>query len=921
MKNFSLVSGFFMALSTVFLKNIFRILGIAAFIIIIGFSMAACGGGGGGGNEGPVSLNVDEWKDGELNDTTPQAQYKFTVEWAKSYYLWWNDKGEGDGFKKGDIKVSAQFSDGTEVAFGVKNEDNGWNNPEIIMISSMDPSGAGKSKTVIITVEPKAGKSDYGTYSIAYTTGITPKRPPSIAVLPANPPSLAENTWKSGTIAGSAATDWEWYTLSVIKDTEYNFWWDEKIVNGSGMFTGDIAVTGYYSDGKEAFAETNTAWATANKFTPEKNGTLYLRVKLNIPNSGSPNPGTYAIAYSSTSAAKPAINLDNTIEAVQLAENTWKYGTITGANDVDWYKVSVTGGTAYWFWWSESDNNIIHTADIVVTGYKNDQTVVITQTDEAWTNAKTYTPAENGALYIGVKLYNNAAKPGTYGIVYGTSSARPPMDLSAIITNATPLEESVWKNGEITADGVQWYSMQVTSGSAYRLWGNDSNSGDSTKTGRIYVYGFYNDGNTVFNRTASSFTSVISSFTPSANNTVYIKVTPYSNTSAGSYAIVCGSNYTTRPPNVQNPIALTERQWKNGEITASAKAVWYSFEASAGKYYLWWDENGGSNTGSGTKTADVKVSAYAGKDLFTGENTAWTTPEEITLTAAGTVYVLVEQYTGTGSNLTGTFGIVYSSSNNRPIDFQSISPSPTPLTLNTWKDGYIATASAVDWYSLSVTGGTTYYLWWNEKSSAGIHSADIKVSGYYNDNSTLPFDADSDTGWDASKSFTPAANGTLYISVKLKDYNSFGTYGIVVSNSGTRPVIDLSTIGAKAITSGTWENGEITTQKNVVWYSFTPDYANWLFLWLDASSTPSSGTKTGDVIVSACRKDGSLYKGNSDINLAGVDNAWNTPQKLNFNNVNDKVVYLKVEPKKSTGGNGTFRVLILNTTSSNPTRP
>jgi hypothetical protein len=895
------------------MKNTFKLFGIAALTVIIGFTMAACddggGGGGGGGNSGPISLSADQWKDGELTSKTPQVQYKFSIKWSEVYYLWWNDSGQGDGFKTGNIKVSAKFSDGTDIfPDNISGVNNGWNSPQTITFFSMSPSDANKSKTVIITVEPY--EDSFGTYSIAYTTGYTPARPPSTVVLPNNPTPLAENTWKNGTIAGSTAKDWDWYTLSVIKDTTYNFWWDERSTFGSGMFTGDITVTAYYSDGKEAFPETNTAWTSANSLIPDKNGTLYLMVKLNISASGSVNPGTYAIAYSSTSATKPAINLDNTVDAVQLEENTWKYGTIADISDTNWYKVSVTKDTTYQFWWSDSAHNI-HTGDIAVTGYKNDQTVVIAQTDEAWTTAKTYTPAEDGTLYISVKPY--LSSPGTYGIVYSTSAARPAMKLNEIINNAVPLEESTWKDGEITSDGVQWYSMQVSAGT-YRLWGNDSNAGDSTKTGRVYMSGFYSDGSSVFSRTSSSWTSPISSFTTSVDNTVYIKVTPYSSTSAGTYAIVCGSNYTTRPPNVQNPTALTERQWKNGEITASAKAVWYSFEASAETYYLWWDDNGGSNTGTGTKTANVKVSAYAGKDLFTGADTAWTESKEITVTAAGTVYILVEPYTASGSNTTGTFGIVYSSSSNRPIDFQSISPSPTALALNTWKHGYIATTAITDWYSLSVTSGTTYYLWWNEKSSAGVHSADIRVSGYYSDNSTLPFAAETDIAWDTSKSFTPAVSGTLYISVKLKNYNSLGTYGIVCGTSSTRPAMDLSTIGAKAITSGTWENGNLTAQNNVVWYSYTiPQYSNYLFIWWNDSGQGGGG-KTGDVIVSACRSDGTAYKGNSDVNIAGIDNGWSTPQRINYNNITDTMVYLKVEPKNA-GGTGTFGIVILNTTS------
>jgi hypothetical protein len=424
------------------------------------------------------------------------------------------------------------------------------------------------------------------------------------------------------------------------------------------------------------------------------------------------------------------------------------------------------------------------------------------------------------------------------------------------------------------------------------------------------VSGFYNDGKAAFNTTSSSYTT---SFTPTASDTVYIKVTPYSNTSAGTYAVVYSTTFTTRPPVIQDPTPLTERQWKNGEITASAKAVWYSFPVSAGTYYLWWDD--ASAPYSGTRTVNVKVSAYADTSLFTSEDNAWNTPKTITVTTAGTVYVLVEpEYAAA----TGTFGIAYSTLSNKPIDFQSI--SPTALNADTWKHGFAVGADTVNWYSLSVTSGTTYYLWWDEKSNAGIHSADITVSGYYSDNSPA-FTAETDTAWATPISFTPDANLTLYISVKLKNYSSFGTYGIVYSTTNTRPAIDLGTIGAEELTSGTWENGELTAQNNVLWYSFQiPEYSGYLFVWWDDSGTPKSGSKTADIKVSAYRGDGTVYKGNADNDFIGIDNAWSTQQRV-YNTLSDTMVYFKVEPKSSTDSTGTFGIVYLNSSTATPSRP
>jgi hypothetical protein len=1044
------------------MKSTLRILGITALAVMIGFSMTACPNGGGGSSSGgddpggdggdgkPIPLTAGQWKHGELKATTTEVQYSFSVQAGKSYGLWWNDSGEGDGFKTGNIKVSAKWSDETELSPKVSGEDKGWTKYQKITSDT--------TKTVIITVEPLNDDS-FGTYSIAYDIGndlhgagvlITYDRPDSTwDKPPANPTPLTENTWKNGTIDSSAIADWGWYTLSVTKDTKYNFWWDEKVngSNGSGMFTGTIGITAYYSDGKTsspAFSETDTAWTSAKSFTPDKNDTVYIRVRLYNSNffDDTTYPGSYAIVYSTTATTRPAINLDSIIEAVQLVENIWKHGTITNSADTDWYKVSVTSGTTYNFWLSDSANNNIHTGDIVVTVYKNDQTVVIPEADSAWNSSKTYTPTEDGTLYINVKLNTRySTTPGTYGIVYSTSETRPAMDLSKVeFITAKPLTEDTWENGEITSDTVQWYSMQVTSGSTYRLWTNEAGSGSSgniTKTGSIYVRGFYSDGSSAFTRDRGKWSYAIS-FTPSANDTVYIMVTPYSDTSAGTfgiaytttnnrpvvnfdadaasavtlnvnqwtngqinatsdtdwykvtvesgktyriyfndsadgdrtktgnvsvyayysdwkdidnradgwdyplnsftptangtiyirvvpysssgttigtYAIVCTTS-SSRPLDTQgiSATALTEKEWKDGALTETSRNVYYSFDASAGTtYYLWWDNvSQGGGTG---KTASVYVSAYDGSDgvtLLNRTESGYTTAKPLTVTSAGKVYILVEPR---NTNGTGTFGLVYSTANTRPINTQGI--NATALSADTWKYGQIAQQYAMNWYTLSVTSGTTYRFWVSERDNSGFYEYDVAVTGYYSDGSSAF--AETNNAWTTPVSFVPTANGTLYINVKATSYSD-ATYSIVYSTSSARPTItdnhvnEVINATPATLTANQWQNDEITSQNRVFWYSFTVS-AGTYYLWADGGSSGGSGSMTGEIKVIAYNSDGVSY-------FNTIYNAWNTSQTITVNSSNLGVgkVYLKVEAfySSSNSGNGPFRVAY-NTADTRPT--
>jgi hypothetical protein len=993
------------------MKKIFKILGITVIMALISFSMTACddggGGGGGGGGNGPIPLIDGQWKHGELTDKTSQIQYSFSVKCNIACYLWWNDSDQGDDFKTGDIIVSAKFSDGTDVApSDVDKVDKGWNDYTLIAFYSTNPSDLNKTKTVIITVEPK-DENSFGTYSIVYATssitGDTPRPPSTWASPPASAIPLVENKWKSGTIADSSIVEWDWYTLSVTSGTTYQFWWDESRTDG--IFSGNITVTGYYSDGQEAFAETDAGWDNYKSFTPNKSGTVYIRVRLHSSNFGTTYPGTYSIAYS-TSTAKPAMELEGNITAVELTADTWKHGTIASTAYTDWYKVSVTSGTTYRFWLSDKDNDSIHTGNIVVTGYQNDLTIVIDQTDKAWTAAKTYTPTESGTLYIGVKLYFSyssfSVTPGTYGIVYSTSTTRPTITLNGVI-DATPLEENTWKDGEIASGGIQWYSMQVTSGGTYQLWSNDSYSGNYAKTGRIYVSGFYSDGSAAFpkdyslwnysksitpgaddtvyirvtpynNTYAGTYGIVYStgstrpvvtydvsgavtlpvnewkngqinaangtdwysvtvesgktyrvywndsangdntktgnvsvyayysdwkeidnrdsgwgtpiSFTPTANGTVYLRVFPYSNSSTavntGTYAILCTTG-ASRPLDTQgiSATALTEKQWQKGEITSSSQAIYYKFTVNAGTYFIWWDDAGEGGTG---KTADVKVSGYDSNGIasFYRVDNGYTYLQRITVTAPGTAYVLVEPNETSGTGSTGTFGIVYSTNNFKPLDTQNM--TSTALTADTWKYEQITSTSDVDWYTLSVTSGTTYRFWWSEKTNIKILTGDIKVKGYYSDGSSAF--VETDTAWDTPVSFTPSANGTVYINVTVGYSSSVGTYSVVYSASATRPAMNMGDIAttATALTADTWKYGQIINTSATDWYKLSVTSGTTYRFWWDETSC--SGIHSGNVIVTAYYNDGSSAFG--ETNSAWVDSKTFTPTA-------DSTVYLYVK--------------------------
>ncbi|GEM_PF-5747131 len=113
-----------------------------------------------------------------------------------------------------------------------------------------------------------------------------------------------------------------------------------------------------------------------------------------------------------------------------------------------------------------------------------------------------------------------------------------------------------------------------------------------------------------------------------------------------------GSAYT--PPTTQGTLAI-DNTFHRYTIK---EAQWYEFSATSGKpYRIAWDD---SHEGSGTYTADVKVSAnYAdGTSIFEDKDSGYNSPQFFTSASSGTIYVKIEPYY---NKPRGTVGVKVSS--------------------------------------------------------------------------------------------------------------------------------------------------------------------------------------------------------------------------------------------------------------------
>ena len=353
----------------------------------------------------------------------------------------------------------------------------------------------------------------------------------------------------------------------------------------------------------------------------------------------------------------------------------------------------------------------------------------------------------------------------------------------------TPLTADQWSDGSITSSIREvWYSFNVTNGTTYRLWWNDgySTAGDGTKTLDVKVSGYYDADTSIFTDADAAW-STARSFTANKSGTVYVKVIPYSTngTPTGTFGIVYSSTATTRPGITINPISpttLTTGVWADSAITGSETEVWYSFSAPAGNtYYVWWNDSYNNSSGNGTKTLDVAVTAYYanGTIIFANYDTAWGTPRSFTPTADAAVYLKVTPRT---PGNTGTYGIVYNTSNTRPAP---AFPESTTLTEGQWANGNIASAGGQEWFKFTATA-TPQYIHFN--SDFGTLK-DVYVQMYDSNGNTVGSRANLyNTYKNTSQAVT--VNQTYYI--KVTPYGSgnnaiSGTYQIGFNTSSTAP--------------------------------------------------------------------------------------------------------------------------------------
>jgi len=315
--------------------------------------------------------------------------------------------------------------------------------------------------------------------------------------------------------------------------------------------------------------------------------------------------------------------------------------------------------------------------------------------------------------------------------------------------------------------------------------------------------------------------------------------------------------------------ALSEGVWKDGNITKDGQIVEYTISVTAGTmYFIWWNDN--ENTNDRSKTCDVSVSArYSdGTPIFTGENTGWERPQLFTPDNSGTVFVSVQGYRSYSWSdwPKGTYAVRYTTHAGR-----------TAILEDTWKDDSLIADSQVNEYSITVTNGTTYFIWWNDNENTNDRSktCDVAVSARYSDGTTI-FTGE-DTGWQKPQVFTPARNDTVIISVR-----GYRPYSYSAWPTGTYAVKYTTRQSRIILSAANWVNDSLITDGQVNEYSFTVTSGTTYYIWWNDYGQGDS-TKNCNVTVSA-------RYGNGDTIFTNENSGWTTSKSFTANNSGTVIV-------------------------------
>jgi len=670
-----------------------------------------------------------------------------------------------------------------------------------------------------------------GAYRIAFNTSILP---PDVNVT-----ALIANTWADGNIALAGGV--QWFTFTATAQTQL-------IHVEFGALT-DLYVQVYENSGNAAGSETRFTGGTSSISRSLTVGQqYYIRVR---PYSGS---GVYRIAFN-TSILPPNVT------ATTLTANTFANGNIASTGGTQWFIFTATAATQY-----------IHVevgtlAPVNVNVYEYGGNAVGSESAlSGATTSITRTLTSGQQYYIRARASSGS---GTYRITFNTSFAPP---------NVTMLTANNWTNGNIAANGSQWFRFTATAETQYfhidfgtlmdmNVYMYD-NSGTSVPE-FVYIW------ETNINRVNPNTTSYSRSVT--VGQQYYVQVCPYSVGDSGTYRITFNTSIV--PPGA---VVLTANTWTDGYIAEGGGPKWFAFTATAASQYI--------HTTSNNRYLYVQVYDNNG-NVIGNEESRLNMFFSCSVTSGQQYYVRVmQEYYSDGDG--ELFKIAF---NTTPAP-----PGTITLTTNTWADGNIEAERGAQWFRFTATAATQYI----HVEFGTLSSFSVTI---YNSSGNAVGSETALSGGTTCITRTLTTGQQYYIRVmSLWDYGltggisgySTGTYRIGFNASVVPPGVTVT-----ALAANTWVDGNLPSVDAEQWFRFTATSGT-QYIHFDFSGTLSNSYFFG---VGVYDNSTNAYVESNILN--------NTSLSLSYSVTTGRQYIVMV--RTSSGSGGTYRIAF-NATSTPP---
>ena len=494
-------------------------------------------------------------------------------------------------------------------------------------------------------------------------------------------------------------------------------------------------------------------------FRPRADGTYYVSAG---PGSFHPT-GTYTLKVTDLSALDKHSSGTDTTGTVAVG------GTATGATnyggDRDWFAVTLEADHTYWIDvdGEHSGKGTLH--NLYVLGiYDSDGDLVATKpSNRPWVYTDShmaFTASQAGTYYVSAG--SDHTEEGTYTLTVIEAPEAP--DYAAGIATAGVVAVGGSARGDVGFRGDRdWFAVTLEAGQTYRfdLEGFVTRAGTNRDT---YLHGIF-DSNGQFipgtkdNNSGLGYNSRLD-FAAAANGTYYV--------SAGNAGVKTGT-YRLSVSKVADDFTDGKGQGASGTVAVGASATgmieasgdqdWFAVTLGAGKTYRF------DLQGSGLRDPYLR-GIYDSNGSFIRDTTdhisgpGLSSRVDFTADEGGTYYV------SAGANGSG-MGTYRLSVTERPDDFAEDTGTTGVVAVGGHVTGERTFAHDRDWFAVTLEAGKTYRFDMEGSSTGAGTLRDPHLRGIYDSNGALlagTVDDDEGAGLNARVDFTPAVEGTYYVS-------------------------------------------------------------------------------------------------------------------------------------------------------------